>query len=380
MHQMKMAADEISILLVDDDPILCELHKTFLENMGYVVLIAENGRQAIKLIDNPEIAFSAILCDVIMPEMDGYQLCETLKANNQSKNIPFIFISSLTDLEEKVKGYAKGGDDYVTKPVVPEELEQKLKRLICTYNDKAKLNNQLTDATSTAMQAMSYSGELGRIIKFFEDSLNANDFESLSGHLFSILASYGLNCSIQIHTGSEILNFCERGKVVPLEADIMALARKKSRFFDFGRRTVINYKDFSLLIKNMPIEDPGKYGQSKDTLGTLCNVIENKIKSLISNNKNTKKNDIISMINKTMNQIEETFTRVQKNNITAIEDMMQDIEEAILHLCLTESQEENLKNIVALCLDKSNDAFYEGIALSARIEETRKTLESILDS
>ena len=55
------------------------------------------------------------------------------------------------------------------------------------------------------------------------------------------------------------------------------------------------------------------------------------------------------------------------------------IEEAILHLCLMESQEENLKNIVALCLDKSNDAFYEGVALSARIEETRKTLESILD-
>lgn len=108
------------ILVIEDDAILRETTAEILELENYEVYTASNGKNGIqqaKLII-PDL----ILCDIMMPELDGYSLLELLSINEQTKRIPFIFMSAKTELKDVRKGMDLGADDYLTKPVKEELL------------------------------------------------------------------------------------------------------------------------------------------------------------------------------------------------------------------------------------------------------------------
>lgn len=108
-----------NILIVDDVPDNLTLLKKMLSGQGYKIRVAPNGRLAIQsvLAKPPDL----ILLDILMPDMDGYAVCQTLKANEQTCHIPIIFVSALSETFDKVKAFSMGGTDYLTKPVQIEE-------------------------------------------------------------------------------------------------------------------------------------------------------------------------------------------------------------------------------------------------------------------
>ncbi|NET26696.1 MAG: response regulator [Okeania sp. SIO1I7] len=103
-----------NILLVDDQPENLKLLSDLLEEQGYEVQQAINGLIALKAIavSSPDV----ILLDIHMPELDGYTVCQKLKANPQTQDIPVIFVSALDEAWDKVKAFSVGGSDYITKP------------------------------------------------------------------------------------------------------------------------------------------------------------------------------------------------------------------------------------------------------------------------
>ena len=107
-----------SILLVDDDTTNLQVLHESLDGQGYKMLIAKNGKTALSIAQkaNP----SLILLDIMMPEMDGYEVCRRLKADISTDQIPVIFITALADDEDEAKGLALGAVDYITKPINPE--------------------------------------------------------------------------------------------------------------------------------------------------------------------------------------------------------------------------------------------------------------------
>ncbi|MDP8964666.1 MAG: response regulator [Cyanobacteriota bacterium] len=109
-----------NILIVDDTPDNLRLLSTMLTEQGYEVGKARNGQMALKSAQAapPDL----ILLDINMPEMNGYEVCERLKADDQTKEIPVIFISALDDVLDKVKAFSVGGVDYITKPFQGEEV------------------------------------------------------------------------------------------------------------------------------------------------------------------------------------------------------------------------------------------------------------------
>jgi DNA-binding response OmpR family regulator len=117
-----MTESAATVLVIDDAPILLETLALHLEQEGYQVRRAEDGAKALEVLHDEPEAIDVIVSDVTMPVMDGYALCEQVKHEEATNTIPFIFISSLTDLDEKLKGYAVGGHDYIVKPVAPEEM------------------------------------------------------------------------------------------------------------------------------------------------------------------------------------------------------------------------------------------------------------------
>ena len=108
------------LLLIDDDPNLILLVKDYLEFRGYEVVTAENGREALEVLEQ-EIP-DMIICDVMMPEMDGYSLVKHVRENPRTSWVPVLFLSAKGQSQDRVKGLNTGADVYMVKPFEPEEL------------------------------------------------------------------------------------------------------------------------------------------------------------------------------------------------------------------------------------------------------------------
>lgn len=112
--------DNKRLLLIDDDPNLILLVKDYLEFRGYEVVTADNGIEALEVLDQ-EIP-DMIICDIMMPEMDGYTFVERVRQDSRSSWIPVLFLSAKGQSQDRVKGLNKGADVYMVKPFEPEEL------------------------------------------------------------------------------------------------------------------------------------------------------------------------------------------------------------------------------------------------------------------
>jgi len=127
-----------TVLIVDDNPNNLKVLGTILSKNGFKLTIAQNGKDAIH--SSQKRTLDIILLDILMPEMDGFEVCQHLKTNEKTKDIPIIFLSALTQSEDKVKAFKAGGLDYITKPFFEEEV-------IARVNIHVE-NNQLLKALS----------------------------------------------------------------------------------------------------------------------------------------------------------------------------------------------------------------------------------------
>ncbi len=124
-----MAKRKIKILIVEDEHFLLDLYEIKLVAAGYDVLKASNGAAGLSLaeLEKPKL----ILLDILMPEVDGYEMLKRLKAQNSTKNITVIIFSNLSQKEEIEKGLKLGAKDFIIKTsVTPSQLEEKVKKFL----------------------------------------------------------------------------------------------------------------------------------------------------------------------------------------------------------------------------------------------------------
>jgi signal transduction histidine kinase len=120
MSQEPYTPSKESILIVDDTPANLQLLAQMLSEQGYKVRMAQDGTMALLSVESspPDL----ILLDIMMPELNGYEVCSKLKASSFTKDIPIIFISALNEVFDKVKAFEVGGVDYITKPFQAQEV------------------------------------------------------------------------------------------------------------------------------------------------------------------------------------------------------------------------------------------------------------------
>ncbi len=136
-----------NILLVDDLPENLQLLSDLLIELGYTVQIVTSGQVALKIVKvkRPDIIF----LDVNMPEMDGYQVCKSLKADQELRNIPIIFISGLNDVSDQVKAFESGGVDYITKPLRVKEVVARLESQLTIQRQQRFLEQEIIKRKET---------------------------------------------------------------------------------------------------------------------------------------------------------------------------------------------------------------------------------------
>lgn len=145
------------VLVVDDSPDALSLINDALEQTGMDVLVALEGRQALTIAQRirPDI----ILLDAVMPNMDGFETCQALKADANLASIPVIFMTGLTDTCDLVKGLEAGGVDYLTKPINPSELLARMKVHLANARRTVSVQSAL-DSSGQYLLTLSQSAEL----------------------------------------------------------------------------------------------------------------------------------------------------------------------------------------------------------------------------
>ncbi|HUJ42249.1 MAG TPA: response regulator [Opitutaceae bacterium] len=139
------------ILVVDDQPINVQLLKRKLEREGMAVVAAYSGQEALDLVkqERPEL----ILLDVMMPEMDGIEVCRRLQANEETRSIPVIFVTARTSKEGKIEGLGVGAVDYITKPIDLDETLARVQtqlRFLAINREIIDLQRRLTESRRAA--------------------------------------------------------------------------------------------------------------------------------------------------------------------------------------------------------------------------------------
>lgn len=118
------------LLVVDDDAHIRELIKVFLQNEGLEVIEATDGVDALSKLDSDKV--DMIIMDIMMPKMDGWELCEEIRSFNE--NLPILMLTAKGETSQKIKGFHLGTDDYLVKPFEPAELIVRVKSILKRYH------------------------------------------------------------------------------------------------------------------------------------------------------------------------------------------------------------------------------------------------------
>ncbi len=134
-----------TILLVDDNTDNIDILDKIL-NDEYIIKVALNGKKALEITISDNIP-DIILLDIVMPEMDGYEVCRQLKINKRTRNIPVIFITAMGDDMDEKKGFDVGAVDYIIKPISPLIVKSRVRTQLQLYNQNRVLEDKVRERT-----------------------------------------------------------------------------------------------------------------------------------------------------------------------------------------------------------------------------------------
>lgn len=132
-----MDPNKFKILIVDDNPKNIQLLANILDSEGYEIEYTTNGYEAIEW--SKELSFDLILLDIMMPEINGYDVCTKIKENKDNQDTPIIFLTAKTATENIIQAFESGGADYITKPFNTLELLSRIKNQIKIQESKKSL-------------------------------------------------------------------------------------------------------------------------------------------------------------------------------------------------------------------------------------------------
>ena len=357
------------ILAVDDEPINIEIIKAVLEEEDYQLEFAETGEECLEKLNTlkPEL----ILLDVNMPGMGGIEACKKIKDDTESSHIPVIFLSALGLPEERMNGYKAGADDYIIKPFDADELLAKINLTLASQQEKMTLQQGSNDAMSMAMTAMTQASEMGEVMQFTRDSYHCKTLEELAKRLLQSFSQIELTATIRMTEHKKDLFFSTSGIIGDREKEAMEYAREGDRFIHFGKRSILNYNNLSVLIKNMPIQDTEKYGRLNDVTGML---VEGADARIVGIDMLTSLSQLINTTREVLGDIEVARKENEQKNTDILNDLINSVDWAFINMDLDEEQEKYFKGLLNKAQEQSSALFESDHQMEKKIENLISSL------
>lgn len=368
-----------SILGIDDEALNLQILAELLDG-EFDLRTLESGEACLEFVaDSPP---DLILLDVKMPGMDGLETCRRLKGNPVTSSIPIIFVSALSSMSERIAGYEAGGDEYLTKPFDEQELLIKIKNALGYREAMQSLETSSQEAMHMAMTAMTNAGEMGVVMHFMRESFVCRDFQSLGKEVLGALSAYGLDGAVEIRTETGAEHFSSRGAVSSLEISVFEYMLDRGRLRNTDTRMMINFELISLLVNNMPIADPEKYGRLKDHLALLAEGANSRVCALSLElelaNQREALAGLVEKTGNTLTQIEQTYRAHQIESGEVLSQLEQNLEHTFMRLGLTEEQEQSLHQTIRTAEQKISALYDSGLELDRQFSSIVDDIQRVL--
>lgn len=365
-----------TILLVEDDDFAAEFAMELL-SVDYDVQRFDNGRSALDAF--AELQPDLVLLDVSMPGLSGYDVCRMLRTDLEVVDLPIIFLSGKVTKEERLTGYEVGGDDYLTKPVVAEELLSKIRLAINQHTAHQRLKSDVSSAFSTAMIAMTSAAELGEVLKFVRKSFNCPDYIALCQEMLNSISAFGLEASVQIRGKKEVVSRCADGPCTPLEESVLNNMSTQGRIFEFGSRTSFTFDRVTIICKNLPRNDPDRHGRMKDSLALLAEAADARVISLDKQVVLDKNRErlllLVANTRESLRDIEHNLQTQREMSRTILQDLFDDLERSFTKFGFNEAQIAELAEQAHHATKRQFALYDEGLAIKEQVQKLLKQLD-----
>ena len=370
-----------SVIIVDDDSFYAEILGDLLQMQGYEPRHYLSGAACLEALDAGEGgAVDAFILDVVMPDMDGYALCEKLRARPGCERTPILFVSSKASLEDRMRGYEAGGNDYLGKPAQPEELKAKLKLAIDGAGRRTPAATAGGAGTRADAAVAGGAGSGDAILRNFLDlTLKARTVDALATALLDVMTATGVHISLLVR-GDNALFTSNDGSSSPIERELLELASQNQVMIEFNKRLIINLPVLALLVRRLPELAGTVMSSFKEHLLLLARITEQKASLLrqeaVLAVQKSYWIELLVAAEKGIEQMKSQSGLAVGTVADALEEMLLTMNEAVLDLALDEDQERQIKILMKENVGKVS-AMLVGQKLS--VDEVQKPFRALID-
>lgn len=293
-----------------------------------------------------------ILLDVNMPHINGYELCRRIRDNEAIADIPIVFLSCMKDLDDRLAGYAAGGDGYITKPFDLRELRSILHSHIQRKRQLDASKRNIDNLRTMSWTMMRNNSEMGELLRFSQGLAKVKDEAAFVDHIFTTLGNLGLCATLllKLHSG-EIVARSDGKPFTLIEKELLDLARHGDRITANGNKYLFRGDSLILLIRNMPLDDEDLLGRLKDHLCILLDSAEASV-AIINGEQQREQllghrtDETLSLINAEFSTIIDTADTLHRQASASIEGLARALEHAFMVMDLTEEQEQTILHFI----------------------------------
>jgi len=361
------------ILCVDDDEIIQDVILTLLSD-DYEMLAVDSGSECLRVVG--EFRPDIILMDVQMPGPDGYETCTRLKAAEETREIPVIFVSALSSAEERLAGYNAGGDDYITKPFDDNELRHKVRRTL----DNVRRMESLKQGRR---QALTANTELALISRFMHKTLSCHTADELAVRVLDVLGGFGLDGSVQFCIDRQPRYWSTHGNIGPLEQAALDYILEHGKLNAADFRYMASAGNVAVLISNMPVEDAARHARLESNLKLMSESADARLSFLATERQLDVQGEVLREVERKMRValagIDESYSAHREQGRDILSALAQQIEASFYVLAISDEQETQLKQIVEQAEQQIAELFAQGLRHDSEFGEIMVEIRRMLN-
>lgn len=349
-------------------------------------LMAEFALTAVSTIDAILQQITQSPCGALVVDLTGSDPAQLdfrpdfVKENSPLADIPLMILSPSSDLAPKLRAFQMGCDDYLDAGTPVAEMIARIRKLMFHKIASEQLKQRLEQASAMAFTVMSDNSDLGATIQFLLETSHCDNLDQLGQLFFRVIQRYGLAASLQLRSAFGVKDMEASGLCRELEAQLLLQLQDAGRYVDFGRRTIMNYGRCSLLVRNMPVDDPNRYGAIKDNTFYLLQGLDARLRTLDLQEKLQREKATLRKMSQAvkavMADIDSSYQAVMRDIVANVEDMAGTIQGHIPALALSVEQEVFFEEVTDRCVANTNRIFNDGL----RVDETFTRLAAAMDS
>jgi CheY-like chemotaxis protein/uncharacterized membrane-anchored protein YhcB (DUF1043 family) len=340
-------SEAFKVFVVDDDPFVLDVIRGILEPDCAVEIFGSVDACLPRLeVKKPDM----FLLDVRMPGTDGYTFCRRIKDDHSLSHIPVTFVSSHDTIDARLRGYDAGGEDFVVKPFQPEEIRRKVHVAQQIAQSKRSLQMQAEDAEMLSSLVMASMDEYAILVQFMRKLITLDTDAEIAAGMLDLIHRYKLEGVAQTRISQRVHTLSAQGSNLPLETSVVDHVRSMGRIFEFRSRSVHNFERLTLMINNMPLNDPEFCGRLRDHLCIAVECADSRLKAVETEESSHRNQsgirEAIERIGASTSSAREAYLRDRTASAELVMQLELDFSKVFAHMEMSDKDERALTTLV----------------------------------